>query len=532
MPSDQFDAARQAFGDAFIKYVLNIEGGSSLDEVVPTSVQGQCVAFLESLTVQIMQSELGYQRDWLRTLALVPGPGGSGTPIATAMRQKCGGVLPDVVSDDAVESVFLECVRDAYPVLLLPVEDESKFRHPGLVPFSVGDRLESANRLRVAVLADDSLRRLFPDFNGSRGSSYLTSEAGDYWTLQIESLPQTLISYALLIASVDRLPTVEEAVQQAREVLAVSRALARGERVQLPVLVGLSNIELGRSVEEVDLVVGRLVRPTIPAVNRLGPRREPTVTAILVTTASQKIIKVDHADEFDFGIGFSEENPKNSALEAARQEVQNNIDRARYSLLLASEGDLIAALVQRTTRLSPLDSGASVAIASNEFGPYGSTILDQAAAGRASDWALRVSREHPRSLNIGMRRLLSAATARLDPMDGFIDAVMCWENLFGEAQETSFKVCGSLAMLLESGDELKRADLFSRLKKLYDTRSRLVHGSDEPDWWTAMRHRDEAVNAAINAMRRAYDVPRLLELSSGTERYKRVLLGVNPSRAK
>ncbi|RAO57596.1 hypothetical protein ONO86_00464 [Micromonospora noduli] len=531
MPTDRFAAIRQAFGDTFIRYVLAIPDDVSLDCLHLVPRQEEAVAFLEPLANSVIQSDTDFERAWLRTLAIAHGTVESGTYNVTLMRQDCGGSVPDTNSDDEVEKALLECVRDAYPVLLLPVVSH-EIQLPGSMLLSGISQTEAANRLRTTIFEDEDMVRLFPESDGVRGDSYLTWEAGESGILQAIMLPELLTSYALVMAALEESPTIEKCLSYGRATLATCRALARGERVRLPLLVGLSNIELGRSVDQIDLVAGKILRPTTAALNRLGPAAEPNVTAVLATEAHQRLVRIEPASVNKGQMQDRLADVSDSqrlAREAAHEEVRLAIDMCRYSLLLASNGDAhIAALVQRTTRFNPLSSGTSVSLAQRDFAPYGPVTLDKEAARQANNWAVKVCRDHPRSLNIGMRRVLSAVTVRDDPMDGFIDAVMCWENLFGESQETSFKVCGSLAMLLELDDEWMRTDLFSKLKKLYEIRSKLVHGSAEPDALTAVRHRDEAVSIALRAMRRAYDVPGLLQMRNSTERYKRVLLGVNP----
>jgi hypothetical protein len=47
-----------------------------------------------------------------------------------------------------------------------------------------------------------------------------------------------------------------------------------------------------------------------------------------------------------------------------------------------------------------------------------------------------------------MRRLLSAV-GRFDPIDGFVGAVVCCENLFEDAQDTTLRVRDSIALMLK-----------------------------------------------------------------------------------
>lgn len=85
-----------------------------------------------------------------------------------------------------------------------------------------------------------------------------------------------------------------------------------------------------------------------------------------------------------------------------------------------------------------------------------------------------VQREAP-NLEISIKRTLSSISGRRDPSDSLIDAVTAWESVVGTRSETVFRVTAALAKLLEA-DSTARAELRKRLAKIYDVRSRVVHG--------------------------------------------------------
>jgi hypothetical protein len=123
-----------------------------------------------------------------------------------------------------------------------------------------------------------------------------------------------------------------------------------------------------------------------------------------------------------------------------------------------------------------------------------------------------------------MRRTLAAVSDRTDLLDGFIDAVMAWENMFSDRPETNLRVCGAIAWLLEPDTYERRSRLFSELKDLYGKRSNLVHGALEtvPD---PARCRDRAVRIAVECMKRLYADEQLLHVKESGERGGMILLG-------
>nr|MDT0658849.1 HEPN domain-containing protein [Micromonospora sp. DSM 115978] len=522
--------ARDAFGDLLVGYVLNADP-ESLGAIEITQERAWCLGLLAELAGPVADAPSEFHRHVVRVNSLGPILSNSDLGLATVMRQVCGGTLPSIESDDEVEALLLECVRDSYPILLLPSPGEvATFRLPdtGAMLFN----LSAAKKLVSAIPRDFALGKLFPPAVATNVDQrtyelwWRTGQGGN--SVQLALFPDCLVKWALAMAGIHGNIDHEECAKYARRALSIARRLALGETVELPLLVGLSNIALDDEVECINIDVGMVRRPTPMALARAGRRDGRRVEAVLVATVREKLIETsqprpevgDHRGEIE----ILHEKTRQIA-EQAQRELAGLISRTRYSFLLASSAEkLIAPIAEVTTHLNPIESGWSASLALGNSTPFPIAEIDRTAAGRVEKWARRVRSDHPASLDIGMRRLLLAASTRLDPMDGFIDAVMCWENLFGEAQETGFKVCGSIAKLLEPDDPTKRALLFATLKKLYDVRSRLVHGASEPDIRISYQHRDQALEIALNAMRAAYDVPGLLSLKNSTERYKWILL--------
>lgn len=530
MVDQRLKITRQAFSDSFVGYVLNV-ATDALDSLEVSAVQAKCLDELYHYALGVLQTEDNHQRIAVQSLLL--GPSSSADiGVASMMRKGCGGELPSTESDDEVERLLLACVRDAYPILLMPIPTTIwPFPDIHLLPGLL--KLEAAKQLRSAILIDDDLRRLFPRIpeNEVGQVSFLPFwQTGIGNEHQASEVPKLLVSYSLTMSAIYGELTQQACARFAREALMFARSLARGEHVSLPVIIGISGIELADDLDSIDVTCGELRRSTPPALAHFGWRaKEWDIKTLLVLRAKDKIVEVGSwesghgptPDEMEVALGKL--HPK---MEQAYRDAETLIARVRYSLLLGSGADeLLATRAGVMSRLNPLESGTQTHLISGSPDLLPTAIITKATAVGIEMWARRVAEEHPKSLDIGVRRLLLAASMRLDPMDGFIDAVMCWENLFGDAQEAGLKVCGSLAVLLEPEDSRKREILFSELKKLYDTRSRLVHGAAEPSIQVAHQNRNRALTVALQAMRATYGVPGLLAMSGSVARYKRVLLG-------
>jgi hypothetical protein len=131
---------------------------------------------------------------------------------------------------------------------------------------------------------------------------------------------------------------------------------------------------------------------------------------------------------------------------------------------------------------------------------------------------------HPDVLRAGIRRLLLAITERMYPEDGFVDAVICWENLFSGTPETTLRVCGSMAKLLSPATKDRRRRMYKELSELYRLRNTIVHGSADDTPEEIYKSRDLAIKYAIDALRVIYTRHDLLGINNSSERGRMILL--------
>jgi hypothetical protein len=219
-------------------------------------------------------------------------------------------------------------------------------------------------------------------------------------------------------------------------------------------------------------------------------------------------------------IGFKSMDKQNRNLQAA-------IDRARLAIVLASPPRQVYPPVQGfDSAVSPISdtNHAQISNARSLKSPYPTQKLGRPAEQRIAQISPLIE-AHPDVLRAGIRRLLLAITERMYPEDGFVDAVISWENLFSGTPETSLRVCGSMAKLLSRGNNERRRAIHSELRDLYVERNKVVHGSSQDTLESAFDHRDRAIRYALDAFRSIYRRPDLLEVRDSPTRGLAVLLG-------
>ncbi len=153
--------------------------------------------------------------------------------------------------------------------------------------------------------------------------------------------------------------------------------------------------------------------------------------------------------------------------------------------------------------------------------------LTEAEMASVPDWIELLESRPINNISIALDRIVTASTERTTNEDILIDSVMAWESLVGTDGESTFRVTASLSHLLEA-DPAKRRAFQHDLRKLYNARSRVVHG----EALSRPAVRDSAVRA-LSVAKQAVSVivmnePWLLHLQSSSERADAILLGQPP----
>ncbi|WP_345410727.1 hypothetical protein [Actinomycetospora chlora] len=401
---------------------------------------------------------------------------------------------------------------------------------PDLMKFHTGSFVASRDFYRAA-LEDEDLRKLFPGFDAPAADddlgwysvrSYTEWQSGHGQTLQLAMLPDAIIHYSFALCRIKQVVDLGAILDQVKATLQLVRLLASGREANVAAVATLGNVLLPES-SPVELPSLGFVYPwdlevQAPVFSADGP----PVTAILLTDFPEKLVQAS-----PFAATGTPIPPKRNKDEVQRLHVafRDRIEHTRLSFVLASEApSIIAPVLCAWGPLDPTNVGQSHSYSSVSWPPMAAVTLTPDLATSVAAWSSKIVGK-TQSLEIGVRRLLSAATSRADPLDGLIDAVMCWENLFGDTPETMFKVCGSLSRLLEPDDDDARARRFKRLRELYNTRSKLVHGASEPKLAERETLRAETIEVALDALRIVLTDEKLSNCKDAVERSKMMLLG-------
>lgn len=458
-----------------------------------------------------------------------------GMPLGSALRSAAGGDVPAPLvgssSDaDEVKSVLFQMAIDSYPVFLVPRTDRwfgprvSLFHHP------------SRHRLEEALGADDSLSRLYPDEDPGLGrSGSVFSSLGRGGGVQSVMFGETVIGSAWHAASmVAPIPAPTALLDAIDDSVDRIRAAVMGEPCEVRTLIFITGLTTEDGIT-IATPWGDLRALTDAERLAAPPSLEGAVSG---TDANGRSVTVNYAGEL-----VLDTTVEYKLVVSGRDGDMNfppwpRVDD-RHSLRRRIEGIQLAALlaVDRppgswpTARFAwqwvadPFSQGRQLGWVdprTPSFMPYEITP-DECTA--LSSWAVLIDERWSRRIDIAVRRVLSATHARTDAADRLVDAVIAWENLFGTSEgEPRLRITAAIAWLLGEDAE-ERASLQMKLKRLYDDRSKVVHGALVDDGALGERSNDALV-VAIQCLRRLFgDRHDVLTLPDGSSRSLRMILG-------
>lgn len=424
----------QIYGEPFLRYVLGLDD-ADLTAVELTARQQEVVRVLTQLITAAPDDPSGFgQYQQLSNLGRWQEE--SRSSIANALRVHAGGDLPVVrETRDPVLHELLKLARDVWPTLLIPPPRSGPGTFWSSIPLGMFGH-PAAVEAGKSFLRDEALQKLFPKAASGKELDRLDqagllqvhsgwmSTSGRGGTQQLFILLGNLISNArlwLLVTAGD--DTWAGLTVVLGEVIAAVRTLATGRSVNVPRLIGF----LGLRVPDgsvIDLPHGRLIAPRPADRTYLLPESE-AATAVLVTSYELRLL--------DIGTWEPAETPPTAPttweqVRLHNQAVKREVDLIRLAALLSSpEGSVWALSELASLIVDPTSPGGVSQWTGRKFG-IRQADLDEDGTARLQDWWTRVTRHHPASLDIAMRRAISAAGERLDPVDGLVDAVVTWEN--------------------------------------------------------------------------------------------------------
>lgn len=405
---------------------------------------------------------------------------------------------------------------------------------------------ECFSSLMIAIARDKSLANFFPvlrrkPVDGLDADSIKDLQAIIVWSDGSSEGMTPLTLCAAIIGEVFRHlwswndnPSLDDTLKRLPESIGLARNLAQKRTVRIPALVSIHNIELmrdraiqiGHAVLRKPIRYDRFRLASIAIgqdANALVLRLETGFSAIHIRATSRDADREEEQRKTQHLI----ETMGYGSMERQIRNFQNEINQLCLSIVLASPAGTIFSPVQGwNSAVNPLSdvNHSQISSARSLNAPYPAQKIGKVTERKIARFASLIER-HPDVLKAGVRRLLLAITERMYPEDGFVDAIICWENLFSGAPETTLRVCGSMAKLLSPANDERRHNMYKELSRLYGLRNKIVHGSADDLPEGMYSNRNLAVKYALDALRIIYTRDDLLVTNDSYQRGRIILLG-------
>ncbi len=451
------------------------------------------------------------------------------------LRESCGKGPLSVPDTDDVGSALGAYANELLPYLLL--EGGATRRDPmGSEPLTSQANRNNQHRrdFERLLLEDPVLARLFPESEVSDLSdehsrlnimSYVTTSLEVGGSVQLVRLAENITRSAYTVWRMRGSPRTDGFAELVVDQLDVVRRACAGESVPAPVFVGINNVAIPT---EVSLAQGRAFPFSEQAGELVPPEAAPSSSSavdgrlgLVLEIPAPFTIKVSSAAAAERTGEWA--TPNGTQWPTSPVDLRELAESVSLAITLAVEREPpVAAQIAWTVPANPLFSGSSSW--SRERTPSEPHVLTESETVSMVEWSRRVLETDSSALAIAKHRLLSALNQRRDPADGFIDAIVALENLFGADTELSFRVAACTARLL-CADYEERLATFKKVKGMYSRRSKLIHGSTLPNHEGDSEDWKASTLVVVGVLRVLWtEWPELLQ-SNSADRSQSILLG-------
>lgn len=465
MNQGQYQILKQYVGVDLIEFVVNFRCKiSDSDQLIDLALNPQQMSILDTLDSLIQTSRIkfitggGFGND-VRLMLQV-----SGIDVADwfhGLRVKAGGQVPSINHNpDALKQLICEQALKYYPLLLLhPIEERNRFHL-----FSIDHQL--AKKI-VGLIQNDDLRKLTNGKSDLDARFEVSVDLGIQERGQVISVTEVLISRAFDNCCARMKYDADEFLKEVEALIESLRLLANSNRMEFSSFLGFRGLYFDGfdGIDFGDAFVRQLKSSSNPG--KLTALTFSTHSDGKSTKSVGAIVELKHQTK-RIPLGDFEGSLIDGTVARAQQDFA---DRFLIAIVLHLKKD-------RGISRSGNDVGFPLGFSGlswSEKYPGEIITLSKADIDPIKEWMQKLVDPSADAISIAVRRLLLCVYERDNPEDGLIDAFIAWESMFTASSETTFRVTGSLVKYLYPVSE--RADQLKRLKKLYNLRSGLVHGS-------------------------------------------------------
>ena len=464
--------------------------------------------------------------EWANRLANYP-DNGIEESLGNYIRRLSGGIVetvPETLGE--IEHVMAQLAVEIYPGLLVRESNELYYRRIGL-PVTLF-RHPLNNVFQELAVADKDFSKLFTtdSESGGKGGSTLRS-TGHGGGHQLWTMAETFLNSGWTLACLTSdSPSVAEFIDGVLRSMQTIRLAINKKKTDVPVRFGLTGVLLPEGIDTVELGWatlrrpdsrdGRFVKTTALEGQLSGTNEDGDTTTINYSGDIVVEMRVPYAmriGEHNLRLGWPD------AMLSSVHAVEQAVENLRLGLLLA---DAKRRRVIHTSWIAIIDPFSQAHHAGwNDISRAVNLMPTQLTESDTQSWkdqAKLIGTHRVPTIGVAIRRMLASVAERRSPEDILVDAVIVWENLFGARTETTLRVTSSLAWLLGSSPEDRKAKQ-KIYKDIYNFRSRVVHGESKVDQAKLQQYAMDAVDISVGALSEIFNTrPDLLKIGKSEDR--------------
>jgi len=409
-----------------------------------------------------------------------------------------------VTSADPVISAASRIALELYPLYLIKLPASNSWLMGNFFNlFLLVYRLGYRKILIDEIMKDSSMSKLFTMIgeNEMDTSSQYMSSAGRGGGIQLAVFPDTLIANACELMKLRGEISQEALIKCVEETVQMLRDIGEGKQIDVPVFVGFHNVGLD-DLSGIELEWGK-IRPYYQELIDLIPHEARPSTSgeankfLGLVVESKYPYKVILGPNLDYSHWPSE-------LEQGRKKLEISKENLSFTLALAIDRTPPLGITQAWTLIfDPLSQGTSISWNFRANSPVPHYLLRATEREAIVYWSELIANSNDEKIRIAIRRILSAINDRLNPIDGFVDTIIAWENLFGGNAELSYRISISISKLLKETLS-ERLEMQSKIVNYYNDRSKVIHGVKDLSYDEAIQKRNECLTIALAAIKKLY----------------------------
>ncbi|CAK2951037.1 Apea-like HEPN domain-containing protein [Vibrio crassostreae] len=426
----------------------------------------------------------------------------------SALHESMGGEIKYIEHTDKIVHIVNRFATKLFPLFLIKFSSRPTYfqKMHDHIRTSVY-HLPEYKELCTEIMKDPVLSKIFDNVGTNAIQTYgsYSASTGQGGGIQLATLPQTLFINSYELMRMRGYLDLEEFSRAAEFTVNVLRDAVQGNTVQVPVFIGLRNTSIDK-LGEIEVAQG-VIRPINDGLADLVPIGAGKTSIGGETYNSGFVLETTYPYKVNFGEPLEIRKggtrwPKE--LEYGRENISFIVENLSLSLALACDRTPPVGLGYSWTMIfDPLSHGVQPSYSSETRSPMPLCVVEPEERKSLIDWCSLIENTDDAKIRLAIRRVLSSINQRMDPLDGFVDSIIAWENLFGGNAELSFRISISIAKLLaDAGEERKK--LQKIVKDHYNTRSKVVHGVKELTPEEAVKYRDECLDIALKSLRLLY----------------------------